>query len=75
MKKHIVLIVVACITVIAVFMYIVQINNSELKYQKKAQIKIASQMANQVEQTNSSILSEITYKQIDLSKKVIDKVY
>ncbi|HFK0594434.1 TPA: hypothetical protein ACGXOK_001955, partial [Listeria monocytogenes] len=30
MKKHIVLIVVACITVIAVFMYIVQINNSEL---------------------------------------------
>ncbi|ECB9582273.1 hypothetical protein FLR18_12470 [Listeria monocytogenes] len=62
MKKHIVLIVVACITVIAVFMYIVQINNSELKCQKKAQIKIASQMANQVEQTNSSILSEITYK-------------
>ncbi|EHD6846392.1 hypothetical protein JQP30_002450 [Listeria monocytogenes] len=62
MKKHIVLIVVACITVIAVFMYIVQINNSELKYQKKAQIKIASQMANQVEQTNSSILSGITYK-------------
>ncbi|MBE8219659.1 hypothetical protein IQA83_19500, partial [Leptospira borgpetersenii serovar Ballum] len=44
------------------FMYIGQINNSELKYQKKAQIKIASQMANQVEQTNSSILSEITYK-------------
>ncbi|EPS0857258.1 hypothetical protein ACVBH5_002792 [Listeria monocytogenes] len=62
MKKHIVLIAVACITVIAVFMYIVQINNSELKYQKKAQIKIASQMANQVEQTNISILSEITYK-------------
>ncbi|EAF0292403.1 hypothetical protein CDP41_10345 [Listeria monocytogenes] len=62
MKKHIVLIAVACITVITVFMYIVQINNSELKYQKKAQIKIASQMANQVEQTNSSIISEITYK-------------
>ncbi|EAD5566234.1 hypothetical protein AK24_03035 [Listeria monocytogenes] len=62
MKKHIVLIAVACITVIAVFMYIVQINNSELKYQKKVQIKIASQMANQVEQTNSSIISEITYK-------------
>ncbi|EAE5270356.1 hypothetical protein E1U65_04065, partial [Listeria monocytogenes] len=54
MKKHIVLIVVACITVIAVFMYIVQINNSELKYQNRAQIKIASQMANQNEQTDNS---------------------
>ncbi|MEN0711933.1 hypothetical protein AAHQ61_08975 [Listeria monocytogenes] len=62
MKKHIVLIVVACITVIAVFMHIVQINNSELKYQNRAQIKIASQMANQNEQTDNSIVSEITYK-------------
>lgn len=62
MKKHIVLIVVACITVIAVFMYIVQINNSELKYQNRAQIKIASQMASHNEQTDNSIVSEITYK-------------
>ncbi|MDT0050634.1 hypothetical protein QJV38_12655 [Listeria cossartiae subsp. cayugensis] len=62
MKKHIVLIVVACITVIAVFMYIVQVNNSELKYQNRAQIKIASQMASEAELGNSCIISEITYK-------------
>ncbi|EFR86804.1 hypothetical protein [Listeria marthii] len=62
MKKHIVLIVVACITVIAVFMYIVQVNNSELKYQNRAQIKIASQMASEDELGNSCIVSEITYK-------------
>ncbi|WP_187999417.1 hypothetical protein [Listeria marthii] len=62
MKKHIVLIVVACITVIAVFMYIVQVNNSELKYQNRAQIKIASQMASEDELENSCIVSEITYK-------------
>ncbi|MBC2001891.1 hypothetical protein [Listeria marthii] len=62
MKKHIVLIVVACITVIAVFMYIIQVNNSELKYQNRAQIKIASQMASEDELENSCIVSEITYK-------------
>ncbi|MBC1572320.1 hypothetical protein HCJ25_11655 [Listeria sp. FSL L7-1426] len=62
MKKHIVLIVVACITVIAVFMYIVQVNNSELKYQNRAQIKIASQMASEDEMGDRCIVSEITYK-------------
>lgn len=62
MKKHIVLIVVACITVIAVFMYIVQVNNSELKYQNRAQIKIASQMASEDEMGDNRIISEITYR-------------
>ncbi|EAA0092756.1 hypothetical protein ACU8IW_002590 [Listeria innocua] len=61
MKKHIVLIVVACITVIAVFMYIIQVNSSELKYQNRAQIKIASQLASQEDSGENSIISEVNY--------------
>ncbi|MBC1323858.1 hypothetical protein HB961_12830 [Listeria welshimeri] len=62
MKKQIVLIVVACITVIAIFMYIAQVNNSEFKYQNRAQIKIASQTVDQQDLGNINIISEINYK-------------
>ncbi|MBC1376634.1 hypothetical protein HCB45_07250 [Listeria sp. FSL L7-0091] len=62
MKKHIVLIVVACITVIAVFMYIIQVNSSELKYQNRAQIKIASQLASHGYLGENSINNKLNYK-------------
>lgn len=62
MKKHLVLIVVACITVIAVFFYLSQVNKGDVNSQNRAQIKIASQLASKGMQLNTGIISEINYK-------------
>ncbi|MBC1734391.1 hypothetical protein IA623_07390 [Listeria seeligeri] len=62
MKKHLVLIVVACITVIAVFFYLAQVNKGDINSQKRAQIKIASQLASKGTNLNTGIISEINYK-------------
>lgn len=52
MKKHLVLIVVACITVVAIFVYLAQINKGDINSQNRTQIKIASPLASADKQRN-----------------------
>ncbi|MBC6298079.1 hypothetical protein HCJ45_13265 [Listeria sp. FSL L7-1517] len=61
MKKHFVLIVVACITVVVIFVYLAQINKGKINSQNRAQVKIASQLTSIDDQRNTVIISELNY--------------